>query len=407
MNIEILSIGNELLSGHTVNTNASVISQKLLSHGFAVDRVTYLPDEPALLKEGIEEAMKRSSFLITSGGLGPTGDDLTRDIIAGIYGTSLFYDEEIAADLIKRFGSNLPTLKDQAMVPKGATIIPNILGTAPGFILEGEATVMVLPGVPSQMESMLGCIVSHLEKHSLKKHSIETLYLSHLSEQEVDPYLRALEKEYPGVQIGICPSYGVLSVYLHAEDSSILPPICDKIAEKFRTHVYSTSNKLIEVALQRWMVNNKKTLAVGESCTGGKIAATLTAHAGSSDYFLGSIVSYSNHLKESALGVSSETLETHGAVSQEVVIEMAKGVKNLTGADYVLTTSGIAGPSGGTPDKPIGTVWMAIVTPEKTFTGRLPIKHSAGKRGLVIDYSVTYLLTSLYRHLSHNIEPFS
>jgi len=407
MNIEILSIGDELLSGHTVNTNASVISQKLLSSGYGVDRVTCLPDDPTRLKEGIEEAMKRSSFLITSGGLGPTGDDLTRDIMAEIYGTPLFYDEAIATDLIERFGSNLPTLKDQAMVPKGATIIPNTLGTAPGFILEGEATAMVLPGVPSQMESMLGCVVSHLEKHSLKKHAIETLYLALLSEQQVDPYLRILEKEYPGVQIGICPSYGVLSVYLHAEDPSILPPICEKIAEKFRTHVYSTSNKQIEVALQDWMVSKNKTLAAGESCTGGRLASTLTTHAGSSDYFLGGVVSYSNRLKESALGVSSETLKTHGAVSQEVVVEMAKGVKDLTDADYILTTTGIAGPSGGTPDKPVGTVWMAIVTPEKTFTGLLPIKHSAGKRGLVIDYSVTYLLASLYRYLNYDIEPFS
>ncbi len=406
MSIEILSIGNELLSGHTVNTNASVISQKLLSHGFAVDRVTCLPDNPALLKEGIEEAMKRSSFLITSGGLGPTGDDLTRDIIAEIYGASLFYNEGLAADLIERFGLNLPTLKDQAMVPKGATIISNTLGTAPGFILEGKATTMVLPGVPSQMESMLGFVVAHLEKQSLKKHAIVTLYLALLSEQQVDPYLRTLEKEYPEVQIGICPSHGVLSVYLHAEDAKILPPIHDKIAGKFRMHVYSTSNKKIEVALHKWMIDNKKTLAAGESCTGGKIASTLTAHAGSSDYFLGSIVSYSNHLKESALGVSSEALKIHGAVSQEVVIKMARGVKRLTGADYVLATSGIAGPSGGTSDKPVGTVWMAIVTPEKTFTGRLPIKHSVGKRVLIIDYSVTYLLASLYRYLNYCIEPF-
>lgn len=407
MTIEILSIGNELLSGHTVNTNASVISQKLLSHGFAVDRVTCLPDDSDPLKEGIKEAMKRSSFLITSGGLGPTGDDLTRDIIAEIYGTSLFYDEAIAADLIERFGSNLLTLKDQAMVPKGAAIIPNMLGTAPGFILEGESTTMVLPGVPSQMESMLEYVVSYLETHSLKRRSIETLYLALLSEQQVDPYLRILEKEYSKVQIGICPSQGVLSVYLQAEDPSILPPIRDKIAEKFRTHVYSTSNKQIELALHKWMVNNKKTLAAGESCTGGRLASTLTTHAGSSDYFLGSIVSYSNYLKESALGVSLKTLKTYGAVSQEVVYEMAKGVKNLTGADYILTTSGIAGPSGGTPNKPIGTVWTAIVTPEKVFTGLIPFKRSVEERELIIDYSVTYLLASLYRYLTYSIEPFS
>ena len=152
MTLEILSIGNELLSGHTINSNASVMGQALLPHGFSVDKVILLPDEGDLLKKGIEEAIKRSSFVITTGGLGPTGDDLTRDVVAEIFNTSLVKDESVAADLIERFGKNLPTLEDQAMVPKGAIVIPNPLGTAPGFILEGTATLFVLPGVPEQMK---------------------------------------------------------------------------------------------------------------------------------------------------------------------------------------------------------------------------------------------------------------
>lgn len=407
MTVEILSIGNELLAGHTINTNAAAIAQALLPHGITIDRVTLLPDEKSDLKEGIKEAMGRSSFIITTGGLGPTGDDLTRDIIAEVCGTSLVHDENVANDLIKRFGPELSTLEDQSMVLKGATIIPNPIGTAPGFILKGKTTFFILPGVPSQMEVMLTEVVSYLKEHCTQKHYIEPLYLCLLAEQEVDPYLRLLEKEHSGVEIGICPGYGILSIYLHAKDPKLFPPVREKIEEKFRTYIYSRADKQIELAIQKWMVKNKKTFAAGESCSGGHLAAILTSHAGASDYFLGSIVSYSNHLKETALGVAPGTLETHGAVSKETVIEMAYGVQKLTGADYVITLSGIAGPSGGTLDKPVGTVWGAIATPDRIFSGLLPIKHSAKKRPLVIEYSVTFLLASLWRFLNHKIEPFS
>ncbi len=407
MTLEILSIGNELLSGHTINSNAAVIGQALLPNGFSIDRVTLLPDEVTLLKKGIEDAMERSTFIITTGGLGPTGDDLTRDVIAEIFNATLVYDEAIASDLIRRFGSDLPTLEDQAMVPKGAKVIPNTLGTAPGFVLEGQATLFVLPGVPSQMEAMLPAVIAHLEKHHTKSHYVESLYLCLLSEQAVDPYLRTLEKENPGIDIGICPGYGTLSVYVHGDDPKKLPPIRDQIGKKFAAHTYSTSNKLIEVALHEWMVKNKKTFAAAESCTGGHLAARLTAHPGSSDYFLGSVVSYSNKLKETGLGVSPKTLKTHGAVSKEVVLEMVQGIQKLTGADYAVATSGIAGPDGGTSDKPVGTVWTAIATPEKTFAALIPIKGSARNRALIIDYTVTYLLASLYRHIVYQTELYS
>lgn len=407
MTLEILSIGNELLSGHTINSNAAVIGQALLPHGFPVDKVTLLPDEKALLKKGIEEAMERASFVIATGGLGPTGDDLTRDIIAEIFNTSLVRDETVAADLIERFGKNLPTLDDQAMVPKGATVIPNPLGTAPGFILEGKATVFVLPGVPAQMEVMLPTVIAHLEKHHTKSHYVAPLYLCLLSEQQVDPYLRTLEKEHPDITMGICPSYGVLSVYVQGKDPQKIAAIRDLVAEKFKTHVFSTESKQIEKALHQWLVKSKKTLAVAESCTGGELATRLTKHPGSSDYFLGSIVSYSNHLKEAALGVSEKTLQAHGAVSEEVVLEMVAGAKKLSEADFVMATSGIAGPDGGTANKPVGTVWTAISTPDKTFSGLIPLKGSIRTRPLIIRYTVTYLLASLYRYLVYNIEPYA
>ncbi|MDN3509164.1 MAG: nicotinamide-nucleotide amidohydrolase family protein [Candidatus Neptunochlamydia sp.] len=407
MTLEILSIGNELLLGDTINSNTSVIGQALFSHGFPVDKVTFLPDEKTFLKKEIEEAMERASFVITTGGLGPTGDDLTRDIVSEIFNTSLAYDQAVASDLIERFGKNLPTLEDQAMVPKGATIIPNPLGTAPGFILEGKATVFVLPGVPAEMEVMLPAVIAHLEKYHTKSHYVAPLYLCLLSEQQVDPYLRGLEKENPDITMAICPNYGVLSVYVQGKDQQKIAAIRDQVAQKFETHVFSTELKQIEKALHQWLIKNKKSLAAAESCTGGELAACLTKHPGSSDYFLGSIVSYSNHLKEAVLGVSEKTLQAHGAVSEEVVLEMVAGAKKLSGADFAMATSGIAGPDGGTAAKPVGTVWTAISTPDKTFSGLISLKGSIRSRPLIIRYTVTYLLASLYRYLVYNTEPYA
>ncbi|MCB1084583.1 MAG: nicotinamide-nucleotide amidohydrolase family protein [Chlamydiia bacterium] len=407
MSIEILSIGNELLSGQTQNTNVSTIGQFLLERGFKISRVTYLPDEREVLKEGIEEAMERSPFIITTGGLGPTLDDLTRGIVADIYHTKLVRFPEWAKVLTERYGREFKALEDQSTQPEGATLIHNPIGTAPGLIMKGTSTLFVLPGVPSQMEVMLPAVVDDLSSRIKEKKALNCLYLALLSEQDVDPTLRVLEKEHPEVEIGICPGYGTLSLYLQASDPSHFPPVKSKLLEKFPFHLFSESDKRIEVALHEWMVKNKKTLALGESCTGGKMAETLTAHPGASDYFLGSIVSYSNQLKRSALGVKESTLKTFGAVSQETVEEMAAGVLKLTNADYVITVSGIAGPDGGTPDKPVGTVWAAIKTPEKTFTGKVPSKPSVRLRNVLIRYSTTYLFVSLWRYLTYHIEPFS
>lgn len=403
MSLEILSIGNELLTGHTINSNAAVIAQALLPHGFSVDKVTILPDERVLLKKGIEEAKERSSFVITTGGLGPTGDDLTRDIIAEIFHAPLEKDEGVWKELVDRYGENWPTLEDQCLVPKGAEVIHNPLGTAPGFIIKN---VIILPGVPFQMEVMLPAVINHLEKHHKKSHYVQPLYLSLLSEATVDPLLRALEKQHPGIEIGICPGYGTLSVYVRGEDPETIIPIRDRVANEFKPYVYSTEHKEIERALHLWMVENQKTFAAAESCTGGQLAERLTAHPGASDYFLGGIVSYSNRLKESALGVSSETLKRHGAVSRETALEMVEGIQKLTGVDYAVSTTGIAGPDGGTPEKPVGTVWSAIRTPQKTFVGQIPMKRSIKGRGRIIEYTTTYLFAALYRYLTHHIEPY-
>jgi len=405
--LEILSIGNELLTGFTINSNASVIGQKLLSSGISVDRVTLLPDEVSELKIGIEEAMERSPFIIITGGLGPTGDDLTRDVLADIFDAPLVYNQAVADDLTTRFTSNLPTLKNQAMVPQGATIFHNPIGTAPGFILSNQkSTLIVLPGVPSQMEALLDKVIPYLEEHCPKSHFVKSLYFCQLSEHTVDPFLRTLEKENPSVQIGICPSYGVISVYIRGKEQKLIDQIGEQIIQKFKPYFFSATSKKIEHAIHEWMIAHNKTLACAESCTGGSMAARLTAHPGASDYFLGGIVSYSNALKQVALQVSPETLKSHGAVSEEVTREMVQGILKLTDANYAISVSGIAGPTGGTDEKPVGTIWGAIATNDHLFTGKFLAKGSQN-RTLVIDYSVTFLFSSLWRYLKHNKEPFS
>lgn len=406
MTIEILSIGNELLAGHTINSNAAMISQALLPHGFAVDCVTTLPDVVTVLKKGVEDAMERSSFVITTGGLGPTGDDLTREVMSEVFQTPLIYNEEVAIDLAKRFSPEFPTLEDQAHVPKGALVLHNPIGTAPGFILtNSKSTVIVLPGVPSQMEALLEQVIPYLEKHIKKNHYVQSLYFCQLSEMALDPFLRQLEKENPGIQIGICPGYGTLAVFIHAQSSALLKPIANRVIEEFKPYFFSTTSKNIEVALQEWMIAHHKTFACAESCTGGHMAARLTAIEGASEYFKGSIVSYSNSVKESVLHVSPLTIKTHGAVSEEVVREMVSGVMQRTDADYAISVSGVAGPSGGSPTKPVGTIWGAIASKDQIFTGQFRTK-GLKKRELVIDYAVTFLFSSLWSYLKHQTPPF-
>jgi len=406
MAIEVISIGNELLSGSVLNTNVAIMGQRFLSHGFAIDRVTLLPDDFSLLKEGIKEAMRRSAYVITTGGLGPTGDDLTRDVIAELFQRPLICDRDVAEDLIKRFTSNFSTLQNQTKVPQGSTVLYNPIGTAPGFILtHKKSTLIALPGVSMQMEAMLSSVVPYLEKSCPKNFYSTSLYLCLLVEEQVDPFLRTLEKEYSGLQIGICPSLGVLALFVRAPNITTLNRVVEKITQSFSSYLFSTVSKRIEERIQEWMIAHKKSLVCAESCTGGHLSARLTAISGASSYFLGGVVSYSNSLKISLLHVSPESLRSYGAVSREVVIEMAQGALALADADYSLAISGIAGPCGGSDDKPVGTVWGAIATKKETFSGKICAQKGA-RREIVNEYSTTFLFSILWRYLQYNIKPF-
>ena len=400
--IEIIAIGNEILSGATVNSNASYISLRLFQEGFDVKRHTVLPDELHPLKEGLKEALKRSPIVVTTGGLGPTCDDVTRAIAAELFDSSFRFDESLAADLRERYGSHFPTIEDQATVPVKAKILKNPFGTAPGFIFQNEAsTLILLPGVPLEMQAMLESEVLPFIKQRKGENQVyrEVLHFFHLFESQVDPDLRHLKKEFPKIEFGIYPSNGILTVHLttHArneeEAQAILLPPLELLKHKFEKHLFASTTGKIEEAVHALLIAKQLTLSTAESCTGGSIAARLTRYPGASEYFLGGMVTYSSAFKANLLNVSQASLEQYGAVSEEVARQLAAHIKEKTGSDYALAVTGIAGPTGGTPEKPVGTVYCAIAGPGQIKTWKLALH---GSREMIIERAGNEALGELY-----------
>lgn len=404
MKIEVVTIGNEVLAGFTINTNAAFIGQELFKLGLSPSRQTSLPDDPEILREGLSEAIACNNLVITTGGLGPTCDDLTRNIVAELFDSGLRFDEETAQDLKKRYGDLMISLEDQATVPVKAMLLKNNLGTAPGLIFHQNSTMICLPGVPAELRAMFADqVIPFLLKHFVteEKDYRKTLNLFGLSESSVDPTLRALQIKYPKITYGIYPAQGLLTVSLTSrarneqEAEKALKGPLEALTEEFADHVYVSSSGKIEEAVHNYFIQNGLTLSVAESCTGGTLSSRLARLAGASQYFLGSVVSYSNKMKETVLNVPADILEEKGAVSEEVVGLMANSILNITGSDYSLAVSGIAGPTGGTPEKPVGLVYCAIGR-----KGKAPIVwkiQAHGNRDSIIDRSVNELLSKLWK----------
>lgn len=333
MSIEIVCIGNEVLSGMTLNSNAAYLGESLGSVGWSVLRHTVLPDDPGIITMGLKEAIDRSCCVIVTGGLGPTIDDMTLTCAENLFEGEPHY-------------------------------FPNRGGSALGVAFKTEDKLLILlPGVPQEMQAMFEeSVLPYLYQNLKLEESCfqEVFHLCLLKELEVDPLLRELKKRHPKLDIGIYPAYGTLTLKLRSLDKTILDDAGKQIKEAFKKNLFPSQSGKIEEAVHHWFTVHKKRLACAESCTGGLIASKLTAFPGASSYFLGSLVAYSNQLKENLLHVSSQTLEIKGAVSSEVVTEMLLGLFKTTGADWGIAVSGIAGPSGGSDEKPVGTVWYAI-----------------------------------------------
>ncbi len=408
MIIELISIGDELLKGATVNTNATFLSRHLQLSGYAVSRQTTLPDQKDCLHNGLKEALERADLVIATGGLGPTLDDKTRQIAAELFDSEFHFDQMVADDIQRRFGKMLVSMEDQATVPSKAKILLNRVGTAPGLLFsERDKTLILLPGVPKEMEAMfLDQVLPLIQKQWPSKHKKYSaqLYFCLVYESLLDPHLRRLCEKFPRVEAGIYPSHGTLSVSLHSSDSDQLDQFRKEFTGHFFNYNYHSPSGKIEEAVHAWFVKQRKKLALAESCTGGMISTLITSLSGASDYFLGSFVVYSNEMKEKLLGVSRETLLSKGAVSEEVVREMLNGVFANTDADFAIAVSVIAGPTGGSESKPVGTIWAAIG--ERGREPDVGIFQAKGNRQTIIHSSSHRLLGALWRKVEKGIPAF-
>ena len=386
MRAVVISTGDELTTGRTLDTNANFLADQLVGVGVDVVAMLVVGDYPERIAWAWQTALEQAELIICTGGLGPTADDLTTETVARVAERALVMDQAVADRIRQMFaamGRVMPenNLK-QALFPAGAVIVPNALGTAPGFHLEiptprGACHCVVLPGVPREMKAMLAEQVLPWLR-DLRSGSDE--YRSHtfqtfgISESALDELVAGVVDPSEG-RIGFRAAFPQISlrVTVHAPPAEVdrrLAAAAAKLRERLHGYCYGEGNTTMEAAVGELLTRAGATIAVAESCSGGLIGHRLTDVPGSSAYLLADVVAYSNAVKRAQLGVDRTTLETHGAVSCEVAEEMARGVRKLVGATIGLATTGIAGPSGGTPEKPVGTVCIAIDSPAGTRSRR-------------------------------------
>lgn len=412
MNVKIVSIGDELLIGQTVNTNASWMGQRLTEQGWRVVGVESIRDDASDIVETLKRSARVAEAVILTGGLGPTKDDITKHTLAEHFGMSLVMHEDVAEGIETWFRErNIPFLecnRMQAMLPEGCKVLPNPLGTASGmwFDRPDGGVVVSLPGVPYEMEGLMtNEVLPRLQSHfELPTTLYETVATAGIGESSLADMVSTWEAglSAKGISLAYLPSPGQVKMRLGVQGprenrstlESLLESEVDQLIDQIKPHVIGRGSQ----DLAHWVLNALKergeTLAVAESCTGGLVASMITSIPGSSQSFQGGVVAYSNEVKQSQLRVTSNSLAQHGAVSEAVVLEMARGVKQALRADWGVSTSGIAGPTGGTEAQPVGTVWMAVSGPnfESAWC------HNLGRqRERIVERASRRVLTHLFQ----------
>lgn len=386
MKAAILAIGSELLGTDRLDTNSLRLTEVLELHGFVLVLKAVVGDDEVRIAAEVERLLGLADVVLVTGGLGPTGDDVTRSAVARALDRATHFDEEVLADIRRKFeslGLEMPEVnRRQAQWIEGATRIPNPRGTAPGMILEqGSGTVFLLPGVPREMEGM---IESHVEPWLAERsggtsRERRTLHVACLPESTVEERIRPAYDELGREAISILARPGHIRLRFEArgaegERRERLDRIEERLRELVGPAVFARGeDATLEAVVGELLREAGATVVTAESCTGGLLAERFTRVAGSSDYFLGAAVTYTNELKERLLGVPSETLRQHGAVSESVARAMAWGARRELGADYGIGITGVAGPGGGTEDKPVGTVHLALAGPERD--GEEDVEH--------------------------------
>ncbi len=373
MDAEIIAVGSELLTPFRLDTNSLYLTEKLNSIGIEVRLKTVVGDDRNRLASVFTAALDRSGIIILIGGLGPTEDDVNRDVVASVLGRPLGEVAEIRRGLEERFtrlGREMsPNNLRQAMVPQGADWLPNPRGTAPGLWIEHNGgRIILLPGPPKELEAMFetACL-PRLSRLFTGERILTRVYkIMGLPESEVDQRIAPIYSQYSNPVTTILAVQGTIEIHLRAkapteqEAEAILAEVGDQIEITLGEHVYATRGESLEEVVGMYLVLKQRTIAIAESCTGGLVAERLTRVPGSSNYFVGGVVCYSNELKRRLTGVPAALIEEHGAVSKQVAQALAEGIRRTTGASLGLGVTGIAGPGGGTTEKPVGLVFISL-----------------------------------------------
>ncbi len=410
MTATIVTIGDEILIGQILDTNSRYISRALNAHGIVVSERTSIGDNRRQIVETLDRALSQSEIVIITGGLGPTKDDITKHTLCEYFGSTLRYDEveaEHIRTLLARRNIEFNDLnRCQAMVPECCTILHNSHGTAPGMWFEREGRVVVsLPGVPFEMQHLIDKeVVPRLkERFELREIVHRTMITFGIAESILAERISEWEEGLPGyLHLAYLPAPNVVRLRLSAyevEGKEVRREIeqrFDALRTIIPDNIAGFEDASVEELVHNILIDRGLTLAVAESCTGGAIASKFTAQAGASAYFLCGVVSYSNEAKNKILGVEMSDIAQYGAVSEQVAKAMAEGAKGVSGADFAISTTGIAGPTGGSAEKPVGTVWIGISTPQRTYA---VCKNCGTDRSQVISRATAYAIAMLYDEL--------
>ena len=380
MKAEIITIGDELLIGQVVDTNSAWMAQRLNEYGIVLHQITSVHDDRQHILTAIDEAFGHADIVLTTGGLGPTKDDITKQVLCEYFSTSLVEDIRVREHIYSWYKERPDVLNrltaTQWLVPKSATILPNRVGSAPIMVFEkevigiGKKLLVAMPGVPHEMQiAMTEQVIPYIR---LEAGGIihKTMLLSGIPESTLAIRIEDWENALPSyMHLAYLPKDGMirlrLSSYGEATEEEMNQQI-ELLRPLISEYLLASEDLSLETILGNLLKQHGQTISTAESCTGGRLAAALNAQSGSSAYYMGSVVAYDNSIKEQVLGVEHTILEEYGAVSEQTVRQMAEGVRALMQTDYAIATSGIAGPTGGTADKPVGTVWIAWATPKGT-----------------------------------------
>ena len=410
MKSTIITIGDEILIGQILYTNSRYISQALNRLGIVVAERTSIGDNAEQIVQTLDRALAATDVVIITGGLGPTKDDITKHTLARYFGSELVYNEQVGdfvRSLLERRGIAFNELnRGQAMVPQCCTVLHNGHGTAPGMWFERDGKVVVsLPGVPFEMVHLIDDTVVPMlrERFALKAIVHRTMITSGIAESILAERIADWEDALPEVlHLAYLPAPNIVRLRLSAYevDGQSVAAMIDEQFELLKAiipeAVVGFEDATVEQLVHNALIAQGKTLSVAESCTGGNIAAKFTAMAGASAYFQAGVVSYSNEAKVDILGVNAEDIARYGAVSEQVALQMAEGARRVGRSDYAIATTGIAGPSGGSAEKPVGTVWIGVATPEGSFA---VLKNCGTDRGQIVQRATAYAIKLLYEQL--------